>query len=878
MRKHLAQVHSWPYRIATVTNLDAGDYEVLQDKGEIALGRRLARQGEFLYPAVDIRQPRAIRLDTSVVRGRKAELAIVVRPGETALCRIAMSVAAHVRRATGVSIAILSDGQTKLLDRQSVNLLILGGSHQNDLARRLAYRRLWGASETLPGPGGLMAYTLHGLFRSDRNILLLAADGTEKEALKLLLENFVRLGPEEWGFRRLMAGIPGRALRPRWSDPRRVFARLARSTVLSTALFDSPRSRAQSLDAAARVICAQYEDGGPESNRVNVFPLITASLCFQAYQVTADRQYLSLYKRTLWGLLEHTLLRPGGASYLNDLDFYLGGLIISWSMAEAEPIFNDDERLVITNFLLAASRQVARYREAFWKTAPGKDRCNHETFPALSLLAAGTYYGDCYAIPDAGAWRATARQVFSGPVGKVVKHLENAGLYQWIVPLHKFTYDTYTGGMEMVKNGILHRTARRILPCLDNFGYLAEGGDNVLPLNSGHFIAGTSAPAADLLRAGAAHGKDPELLWAWRHLQEAAPSGPFSVLPVFTLGQLSGEALPTLQRPPPRGGWDRLPFEETIRRRACPNFPKERVADKIAFRQGWQPEDQYLLFSPYSWGHHIHFDMNSILRYNDKGRIWLVDNGYGWPAGMKNIALMFAQRQRGPEDHNTLIFRDSTGQPTIPPPVCAITSLGRAGEYFALQSALCNIDGSDWLRSVLVCRGEFLLVMDQVLCGGRQTSVECQWNALGAAVLKGNRWELRQGTARMFAQFAHAGETTTGTYLSEQWRQTFESGAYPYAHAPVQKLRETVKIPRRGDRLTFVNLFTATHGRKLAHELAWDGDTVHIMGNVPRVAPCSLGSMSLAAGSSELACRLSPVWKLPAGLSRKAFSGCSPCP
>ena len=108
-----------------------------------------------------------------------------------------------------------------------------------------------------------------------------------------------------------------------------------------------------------------------------------------------------------------------------------------------------------------------------------------------------------------------------------------------------------------------------------------------------------------------------------------------------------------------------------------------------------------------------------------------MDNGYGKPSGVENMAEAYDRHETGPNCHNTLIFRDQEGNVLIPPPFAAVIARRRFGDCFLLETVLGNIGGWVWSRAVLLKRDGFLLVADRVRRTGEGSvdSIECQFNA-----------------------------------------------------------------------------------------------------------------------------------------------------
>ncbi|MBN1673245.1 MAG: heparinase II/III family protein [Kiritimatiellae bacterium] len=848
IRKHIREVHSWTRRVPTVVDLDEAERAMLESRSEQALDAYLRKKGCFAYPALDINAVREISRATVTVRNGTPAARIVCPPDVPVLKRLANALRRHIERQAGVALPIVRDSGRARLSPSSLNLIVLGGSHENRLARRLAFHGVSYADQGVPGPGGCLVNTVPAFYKTRGNIVLIAADrSSAAEAVRFLSESHQCLSDGVWGFPHLQYARLGNGLK----------VGSGRHLMRAVGL-DPARAAHQPARGDPARVAALYDSGGFKRNRYNRWPVDQAPLALQLYRLTSEVDYLHAYKLLLWGLLTYHLNKAGGASYISDFDFALGPLLVSWSMAESEPVFNDEERLVVTNTLLAAARQIHRYKEAFWPSPRGRLRHNHETFPALSLYHAASYFGTFYGIPDAAAWRTLAAECFSGPIGKVCKHTENAFGYQWLVPLHKLEYDVLSNGLEIVRNGMARRTARSLAAAVDNFGYGLDYGDTGAPLRS----AAHMLPFFDSV---AALSRDTTVAWVARHVGKRHPPAVPSVH--------AGRHCPMPGKRPAVNRWERLALDDHIRRAFAPRLPREYVADKIGFRTGWQDSAQCFFFSPYSCDSHSHYDMNSILRYNHLGRVWLVDNGYGRPSGITNVARSFSERQRGPQDHNTVIFWKTNREPAVPPPFCAILTLTRRKDLYLLQSALCGIDGADWLRTVLLRRGSFLLVVDQITAGAGHAAVECQLNALGEDELEGRIWRLEQQGVRLFVQCTGAGSLKTGAYMNQNWTGEFGRRGYPYAAAPIRKLSQLVRKPGAGEKILFATLIAATTRREPTCRLDGGGQdgSLRVRGTFSAGIRFANERLRLHTDADRLDMALVRDWRLPAGLRRDMF-------
>ncbi|PCJ51676.1 MAG: hypothetical protein COA79_25675 [Planctomycetota bacterium] len=852
-RKHTKEIFGWCDRALTVVNLDEEEKSILDDQGVSALDALLKSKEHFSFPALEITKPRDINLVTSV------DNLVIVCPDDIAYLKsFAVKLKHKIEEIAGVQIDIISDQNVDLTN--DANLMVLGGNHQNQVSRKLSSDNISYADSVLPGKDGYLIHTLHSLRSARANIFLIAFDETvEEEVLEHLFYNLKERGAGNWEFERMHLS--------KFAEENKVYFE-PKEEAFRELLLDSPISFEEfSPDNTAfkKYVESNFDSGGRDVNNYNLRLVYHALSFFHLWNYTNDQKYLEIYKSIVWGLVEYHLKTPEGASYVSDMDFPLGELIGTWSLAEVESIFNEEERLIITGTLLSIVRQIFRYTKAFWPIADEQIRFNHETFPGMSLWKASNYFGPYYDTEDANEWSAYAHNIFSGPIGKIFKHTENANDYQWLTPMHKIMFDLSSGKMEVIKSKIICKTAYSCVIVTDNFGYAVHYGD------AGALLGLANLLGLNLIEIAAYVGDDEHLAWVGELIRKKTSSK--ILLGCRTGAQgIVAQKIKEAGAPPPFGDWEFLELDDHFREFYQPNFPKKYLLDKIAFRTGWQDEDQYLCFEPQSCSGHMHFDMNSILRYNHLGRVWLVDNGYGRPSGLTNVQQSFNQRQRGPEDHNLVIFRNDKSELVIPPPFCGVIAREEMNDFHLIQSSSCNIDGANWLRTILLLKDTFMLVIDQIEASGSEANIECQFNILGEDKLEANRWSLSQEGVKMFVQFDGRAEVKQDTYLNGTWDETFKQNTYPYAKDNVKKLRRIISKPTRNERINFVSLFEASTEAVFAYELnAEDKNKIMIKGNFANQTEIKTENLTLKSTGDELIIDIKENWLLPDDLTVEMF-------
>lgn len=832
LRKHTGRYPSWTSREPTVVDLTPAEKRLWQRAGDAALIERLQARGQFPFPSLALGGFRRTCRQTILAAPGRACLAICVPP------------APHYRRlaralfdwlcAEGAPPRLIPDVEFKASLLRRRNAVILGGAHENRAAAAWADACRLDADAQLPGPRGWLIRTLHNPGNLGGNLVQICCGPPRADAALRAFRRHaskiaggIVLPAPIWQVQRDPASFPD--LR----DQARVMAELNRQRPHRNRRARPPRTAFQLAARAAK----DFDSGGKKPDRYNVYPLILANAAADIFSRTGERDYLDLFRAMLRALLDYFTRTPGGASIPSDIEFYAGRLIINWELLAEHLSITPEERLVYDKLLLAVMEMCAGYKAAHWPTMPGALRHNHETFGALTLFFGGRYFHEHFRWPAARAWMQIARKCFNCPqVEKYFKYKENANMYQWLAPAHKLVYDRATGRRPFADNGRMAMVARNIVITTDNFGYPSDFGDAGAPVSGGGL-------GADFLDAAALRGGDASLSWAADRIRRALPRPVWRDLPSTTAW------LPGCRRrfppnlPPALPQVAIMPLDEHIRRQYGPAAPSNQAYDKLAMREAWSANAQYLLMEGFSYpsGGHAHRDQNSIIRLNHLGRIWLVDNSYGKLDRKMGAGNVFRMRQTGPEDHNLVQFVLSDGKFAAYPNLCVLRCCRETDQFALAQSVLSGMAGGEWRRSILWFKGRFFLVVDTVRVGRADLAeVRCQWNMLGRLRLESEGVGVCvQDGVNFFVHYDAAPAVKLGAYCNANWRAELVPAIYPHARPPIQKMNQTYSRPAAGSLVAFANLFYAARGRRPLYALERAGDaTWHVSG--PGLADCPL--------------------------------------
>ncbi|NLF18420.1 MAG: hypothetical protein GX595_14380, partial [Lentisphaerae bacterium] len=216
-------------------------------------------------------------------------------------------------------------------------------------------------------------------------------------------------------------------------------------------------------------------------------------------------------------------------------------------------------------------------------------------------------------------------------------------------------------------------------------------------------------------------------------------------------------------------------------------IPQDRCFDKVSFRSGLEPADQYLCLSGLSYGFHAHADANAIVRYADQGRVCLYDDGYMIPTL---------------SEHNTvIILKDGWAGRT--PDFSEVTAEAESDRTGLFESRLDAYNGVAWDRAVIWSKGRHFLVIDDLRAlEASRYSFQCLWRALGRTRLEGRRWTSEKDGSRFSLLVA----SDAALSLRESAGTSLNSPPFPLheARALVQSSAHDLAV---GQSAHFANLF-----------------------------------------------------------------------
>ncbi len=318
--------------------------------------------------------------------------------------------------------------------------------------------------------------------------------------------------------------------------------------------------------------------------------------------------------------------------------------------------------------------------------------------------------------------------------------------------------------------------------------------------------------------------KDGRYLWWWEH--HGRGPNRYWVPPEIIARQRPDDLLGVNKAPLAEWIYDRQSYEKTR------NFPIADCFDKVSFRSGFDPQDQYVCFSGFGYGFHSHADANAIINYSDKGQTRLYDDGY---------------MIRSLSEHNTVtILKDGWAGWT--PELAQVTAEADFRDVGIFESRLDDYNGVYWDRAVIWPKGRYFLVVDDLQCiDPAQYSFQCIWRTQGNAKLQGRRWTSEKDPGRFNLVVA------SDAALSEKESAGTSLNAKPFALTEARALVQAAKSDMgRGDSYQFANLFyTANLEGDVQHVdiyRAGEDSTTYIINDDGKLAAAGINHASALPG------------------------------
>jgi len=605
-----------------------------------------------------ITQAKVLFPDTTLVDSDGAR-AVIVSPDRAAYLAQARRIQRAISKLTGTKLPIRLDRELDPWTPPTCNVLLLGNLCSNKMIPPLYAMHYVAADSFYPGRGGYVLRTVHDPWGNGCNAILMG--GSDIYGVMQSVDRFVTaLEPSSEGL----------------SVPPLLDVSLATSLVEQLPLLGAEPNEEfiESQMAKAHEMLETSAHGGITE------PLSQAGFY---YYLTGKAGWAELFKRLVYLMYED--FRRGrnqyGGPWGMDADFRLHKMVPAWDLVEEASTFTSEDRLNITRIYGEFIRDCVPHADAAVQNR--LVRHNHCTFAALGLMYAGFYFQKYYGVAEANDWLYIADECFQ-PQCHGARPIEDSNGYQWLTLFHTTKYALARPYLVFFENGHMRQVCDLIAASMDNLGYQSSYGDTRSP-----FGWGTEMP---LLSTAAWFYGDGTYQWLLARHRESAthhfvagPIGTYNadVEPVEPTDHSALACVPLDQRFYESAGGPEV-------------LPRQKAFDKIAFRDGFDPQGEYLLLNGLSCGGHKHYDGNSFIRLTALGRIWLADCDY---------------YSSTPNFHNSVLPSRAGYTTTMPPFVWREIVADLDGCGFT-RTVAKDYASTNWERNVVWRKGSYFLVID----------------------------------------------------------------------------------------------------------------------------------------------------------------------
>lgn len=755
----------------------------------------LDAQADTLASAQSLPERKPFVLDTVIVDHSRAN-AVIVAPESSEYHSLAMKVQAAVRKASGVDIPIRSDALFAHIRGElkgsfpATHIILIGNQASSGLVTYLCYMGYCIVDTSYPGTGGYLVKTIHDPWGTGANVILLS--GSDFTGVSRAVDRFCSDLPTGDTL------IIPRTFRAEFSKE----AMKANPSLLSDLSDDEIAAQVRDAAAAFR--------SGVQGGVFN--PITRAGT---AYLLSGYEGYAKLFRDLVF--LADDLRKEGQGSFGGQwgaaADFLFGPFITAWDNVEESPSLTDADRNRLLRIILD---YIAEWDGKGYSRALDKPmiRNNHVTFQGQGWLAAGKYFGKYYDIPDSARWLQMADWCFQHQM-KSYKTQEDCGGYQWITTRHMCRYATSRQDFSWFDSGKARVAGDLLIMCTDNLGHHVSFGDV-----AGFSPTSHTGPLPMLLSA------ERDGRWSWI-IQKCRRA-----LGLPGLGGVAADIQPV--EPVDLLGLrclivDPLFYAHFV---GTQQIAPERAFDKITFRTSFDPGKPYMLLDGINRCYHGHYDGNSILRFTDRGRIWLADSDY-----IKSL----------PKFHNTiLVFKD--GQTSMPPVFCEKQLAADLESVGMTSTTTHDYAGADWNRTILWNKDRVFVIIDRVRAQATgDYSFRCHWQTLGIPKLEGNLFRVtQQGPSCSIRNLDGSSlRYSSDPVIGKNWQ------AYRYAPPVVHTLQQvrTQKLTIGGS-VYFMNVLTTEGKGEIPVEAVRASDSSVLIGSGDRqvLAGVRSGGNEIAPG------------------------------
>ncbi|NLF18310.1 MAG: hypothetical protein GX595_13815, partial [Lentisphaerae bacterium] len=452
------------------------------------------------------------------------------------------------------------------------------------------------------------------------------------------------------------------------------------------------------------------------------------------------------------------------------LHLFFAREMMAWDLMESCGLFNDEERLAITQYLLKVARSAEDFgypgmREGLYS------RENHGTRAARAFYYAWRYFSKYHAESldlEVRLWRRKLAGFWAACFASsrsFEDSLSQHALGGSLVNTLDIGFQEPEWSAEFFASGRARQMGERCIAICNNMGDTVLLGDT----------AAGDYPGSVFAMLGY-HFRDPRyaFMLAKRGRRGFSTDEP---LRQFDLG-LAPEP------PADHVGLSIIPADDLYFKTGIDRHPGvtlEEAFDKLTLRQGFSPDDEYLMLDGIAGGSHSYDDANSIGEFSANGRRWLCEiDVFNGPT------MSF---------HNAVtVARDGLGDPAVPQAAEVVTNATGDGWAYS-ATRLPQYNGVDWTRHLLWLPGRYTVVLDELLAETPgDYSFVLGWRSLGEPVLRPGLFESAQDERRRGGQVL-TGEQLTAAVSAQSGKVLYHMAMYDALFYRADEVGDFVEMP-----------------------------------------------------------------------------------
>lgn len=364
-------------------------------------------------------------------------------------------------------------------------------------------------------------------------------------------------------------------------------------------------------------------------------------------------------------------------------------IFFAWEPFEYHPLLTDKLRHDFVSYLLVGMKHMHKHQQSYPRGKGIGPVWNHLTEPLCGAYAGGRYFYDYYGVPEGKKYVDEARDCFIWQAKAWRSDEDAAGGYLGMATQTCAVWSLAEWQLDYFTSGNALKNAEMYMTICDQAGAAAGFGDGG--------IGGRSTPN-QTLPITFWYTRDPRILWCLNSWNDGAWPNPYwrNVKPAPPNDILGVKALP----------FNELLYQRTLKLPfysgmvlPTTTVKVDEAFDKLAFKDGWDRDDQFLCLDGYGRGHHLHYDTLAINRLSSDGEWWLFDDDY-------------LERDSGRHTMLTLLYNGRCAE--VVPAFARLDALGDFPQWGMSSATLPDYNHADWTRTIVWRKGKYFLLFDEL--------------------------------------------------------------------------------------------------------------------------------------------------------------------